>query len=97
MLTTSPLPSTGPIVAIVVFVDASLALIELKQRAMGYENRGVDFETTDFAAVAQSLGGHGVTVESREALTAALEAAFAAESFTVIACAIDRMAYDGRL
>ncbi len=84
-------------VAVVVFVDASLALIEIKQRAMGFQNRAVDFQATDFEAVAKALGGHGVTVDSREALTAALEAAFAAETFTVIACSIDRMAYDGRL
>ena len=84
-------------VAIVVFVDASLALIELKQRAMGYQNSGVDFQTTDFAAVAEALGGNGVTVASRDTLTTALNDAFAADSFTIIACTIDPKAYDGRL
>ncbi len=47
---------------IVVFVDASLALIELKQRQVGLANLGVDFGRTDFAAVAQALGGRGVDV-----------------------------------
>jgi len=82
---------------VVVFVDASLALIELKQRAMGLANRGVDFQPTDHAGVARAMGGEGVTVDSRAALAEALERALAAETFTVIACRIARGAYDGRL
>lgn len=81
---------------IVVFVDASLALIELKQRQAGLRNLGVDFGVTDFAAVAQALGGRGVAVESREALRAAVAEGLAAEGFTVIAASIERHAYDGR-
>lgn len=82
---------------IVVFVDASLALIELKQRGVGLPNRAVDFEPTDFAAVAEALGGHGVSVNSTGALAAALETALAADRFTILSCQIDRGAYDGRL
>ena len=84
-------------VLVVVFVDASLALIELKQRGGGLENLGVDFSETDFAALARALGGHGVVVEDREALARECEAALAAERFTVLACRIGRAAYDGRL
>ena len=80
-----------------VFVDASLALIELKQRQRQMVNRGVDFERHDFAAMGRAFGGHGVTVRNREELRAALEAAQTAESFTVIAAEIDREAYDGRI
>lgn len=81
---------------IVVFVDESLSLIEIKQRRDGMDNVGVDFGGTDFAAVATAMGGHGVTVDNRDALEAALTEAFAAETFTVIACPIGRKAYDGR-
>jgi len=81
----------------VVFVDASLALIELKQRQRQLKNRGVDFGRTDFAAVAQAFGGNGVSVASKEALEAALEAAQNADTFTLIAAEIDRGAYDGAL
>ena len=35
-------------------------------------------------------------VDNRDALEAALTEAFAAETFTVIACPIGRKAYDGR-
>ncbi len=83
-------------VVVVVFVDASLALIELKQRAAGFANAGVDFGKTDFAAVARALGGHGIDVNSRAELRQAVEEGLSAETFTVIAAQIDRAAYDGR-
>ena len=81
----------------VVFVDASLALIELKQRRRQLTNAGVDFGRHDFAAMGRAFGGAGHTVTSRAELTTALEAAQSAETFTVIAAVIDRGAYDGRI
>lgn len=81
----------------VVFVDASLALIELKQRQRQLPNRGVEFETHDFAAMGRAFGGHGVTVRDRAGLRAALQEAMAADRFTVIAAEIDKGAYDGRI
>lgn len=83
-------------VVVVVFVDESLALIELKQRANGQDNVGVDFGGTDFAAVARVMGGIGVTATSRDALAAAIKAGLDAETFTVIACPIGRKAYEKR-
>ncbi len=81
----------------VVFVDASLALIEKKQRERQLPNRGVDFGMHDLAAVGRALGGAGVTVRDRDALQTALETALTAQTFTVIAAQISREAYDGRL
>ncbi|WGI23245.1 thiamine pyrophosphate-binding protein [Amylibacter sp. IMCC11727] len=81
----------------VVFVDASLALIELKQRQNQMQNQGVDFGHHDFAAIGQAFGGVGVSVSSRAALRDALKAAQSADTFTVIAAQIDRGAYDGRI
>jgi acetolactate synthase-1/2/3 large subunit len=81
----------------VVFVDASLALIEKKQRERQMSNRGVDFAQHNFAAMGVAFGGAGVTVRSREALEDALNEAMAADTFTVIAAVIDRGAYDGRI
>lgn len=80
-----------------VFVDASLALIEKKQRERQMSNRGVDFATHDFAALGAAFGGTGVDVRSRAELRAALNDALEADTFTVIAAHIDREAYDGRL
>jgi len=79
----------------IVFVDASLALIELKQRQRQLRNAAVDFGLHDFAAMGQAFGGAGHTVRSRQELTAALQAAQTADTFTVIACMIERGAYDG--
>lgn len=80
----------------VVFVDASLALIELKQRQRQMPNRGVDFDPVDFAALGRALGGAGHRVTNTDELEAALAAAQAADTFTVIAAEIDRKSYDGR-
>ncbi len=81
----------------VVLVDCSLALIELKQRQRQMKNRGVDFDSHDYAAIGRSFGGEGHTVSNREELAAALSAAMTAECFTVIAAVIDRGSYDGRI
>ena len=88
--------------AVVVFVDESLALIEKKQRERQLPNTGVDFGLPggiglDYGAIGRALGGEGITVASRAALAEALEAAFKAERFTVIGCTIPRGAYDGRI
>lgn len=80
-----------------VFVDASLALIEKKQRERQLANFGVDFAQHNFAAMGLAFGGNGVTVSDRSALEAALNDAMDADTFTVIAAVIDREAYDGRI
>jgi acetolactate synthase-1/2/3 large subunit len=81
----------------VVFVDRSLALIELKQRQRQMKNTGVDFMDHDFAAIGRAFGGQGHTVTSRAELRDALTSARDADTFTVIAAVIDRKAYDGRI
>ncbi|MFQ5564922.1 MAG: thiamine pyrophosphate-binding protein [Paracoccaceae bacterium] len=80
---------------VVVFVDRSLALIELKQRRMGVQNAGVDFQRTDFAALARAYGGNGVTVTGPGQTGPAVAEALAADRFTIIAVEIPRRAYDG--
>ena len=81
----------------IVFVDASLALIELKQRGRQMKNRGVDFGRSDFAAIARAFGGAGHCVRSTNELTEALNTAQMADTFTVIAVEIEKGAYDGRI
>lgn len=82
-------------VIFIVFVDQSLALIELKQRQRQMPNAGVDFPRHDFAAIGRALGGHGHTVASRTELREALTQALTADRFSVIAAQIDRREYDG--
>jgi len=87
----------GSRIIVVVFVDASLALIDLKQRQRQMTNAGVDFARHDFAAIGRAFGGLGHTVTSRAELQAALDDALNAETFTVIAAVIERGSYDGRI
>ena len=84
-------------VIFVVFVDASLALIEKKQRERQMVNLAVDFGHHDFAAIGRAFGGNGVRVTNRAELRAALEDAQKADTFTVIAAEIDRGSYDNRI
>jgi acetolactate synthase-1/2/3 large subunit len=84
-------------IIVVVFVDASLALIEMKQRGVGLPNLGVDFGVTDFAGLAGALGGHGVVVRDAASLEGSLRTALEQDRFTLLACSIDRKSYDGRI
>jgi len=88
---------SGLPVVIVVLVDRSLALIELKQRRMGLQNAGVDFERTDFAGLARLYGGRGETVRAGGEVGPALEAALAADRFSLIEIEIPRRSYDGTI
>lgn len=93
----STVTELGLPVIFVVFVDASLALIEKKQRERQMTNLAVDFDRHDFAAIGRAFGGHGVRVTNRADLRHALIAARDADRFTVIAAEIDRGSYDSRL
>ncbi|GAW36318.1 acetolactate synthase [Roseovarius sp. A-2] len=84
-------------VIFVVFVDASLALIEKKQRERQMVNLAVDFGHHDFAAIGRAFGGNGVRATNRAELRAALEEAQKADTFTVIAAEIERGSYDNRI
>ena len=81
----------------IVFVDASLALIELKQRQRQLRTAAVEFGHHNFAAMGRAFGGAGHTAGTRAELQAALHAAQTADTFTVIACTIARGSYDGRI
>ncbi|BBK39397.1 acetolactate synthase large subunit [Allostella sp. ATCC 35155] len=94
----STLAELGLPVTILVFVDACLSLIEMKQRQRQMPAAGVDFARHDFAAIARAFGGVGERVVDVTGLDAALHAAVArTDRFTLIAAEIDRQAYDGRI
>ena len=84
-------------VPILVLVDESLALIEMKQRAGQRPNLGVDFAGTDFPALAAAMGGHGVWIDDTETLAREAEAALGRGTFTLLCARIGRRAYDGRI
>ncbi|MEM9048528.1 MAG: thiamine pyrophosphate-binding protein [Pseudomonadota bacterium] len=82
-------------VTVAVLVDASLALIELKQRREGMPSAGVDFGATDYAALARAMGIEAFAVGDDAGLCTALPAALSGAGPTLIAIAIPRRAYDG--
>lgn len=85
-------------VTIIVFVDASLTLIEMKQRAMKLPNAAVDFGQHDFAAISRAFGGAGETVHNIIDLESALSRALArTDQFTLIGAVIAPGAYDGKI
>lgn len=83
-------------VIVVVFVDESLGLIELKQRRSGLDSVGVDFGGTDFPALAAAIGGTGVTATTVDEVAVAVGTALGRSGFTLIALPIGRKAYDGK-
>ncbi|MEL6769416.1 MAG: thiamine pyrophosphate-dependent enzyme, partial [Pseudomonadota bacterium] len=90
------LRDNGLPVVVVVFVDGSLALIELKQRREGLQNAGVDFaQRTDFVSLAAVFGGRGVRVSAPGDAGPALTEALAADTFTIIEVEIPARSYDG--
>ena len=83
-------------IPVIVFVDEQLALIEKKQRAIGFKNLGVDFGGTDFVKAARAMGGKGVLAKSAKEVESAVKRALKADTFTVIACPIGKKAYEGK-
>lgn len=81
-------------IIVVVFVDASLALISLKQSRMHYHHVGVDVTVPDFAGVAEQFGGEGYHVHSLEEFRAQLhETIGRRQGLTVIHVPIDPASY----
>ena len=85
-------------IVVVVIDDASLALIEMKQRAEKLPSVGVDSGQTLYAEIARAMGGHGVRVETAAELEeAGREGLARADTFTLVHAPIERRAYDGRI
>jgi acetolactate synthase-1/2/3 large subunit len=91
------LRDTGLPVIVIVFIDESLALIEMKQRSSGYPNTGVDFGATDFVGVGAAMSMHSTWVEDRNGLEIELRAALARQQSSLIACRVGSRPYDGKI
>jgi acetolactate synthase-1/2/3 large subunit len=77
----------------IVFNDATMAMIEVKQRRRQLPPRGMGYGATDFAAVARGFGCIGLRADRPEELPGVLREAFASECPVVVDVAIDREAY----
>ncbi len=83
----------GANVKVVVFNDASIALIEVKQRRRQFPLHGMRYPATDFAAVARGFGCAALRVESLDQLVPALREAFATPGPVLLDVAVDGQAY----
>ncbi len=81
-------------VVVVVFNDAALSLIKIKQRPAGHGGPGaVGYRPASFAAVATALGAAGAAVSDPAGLASVLAAALNRDGPTVIDASIDPATY----
>jgi len=78
---------------VVVFNDASLSLIALKQRDRGMAGAGVSLPAVDFAAVARGFGMQAFAARSQEEYEDALRRAFRAGGPCLIDARVDPSGY----
>jgi acetolactate synthase-1/2/3 large subunit len=81
-------------VIVIVFNDAALSLIKIKQKPAGHGgDEAVRYRPTSFAAAAAAMGAAGATVTSERELAAALTDALARPGPTVIDAHVDPASY----
>ncbi len=83
----------GGTLVIVVLLDRSLSLIELKQERLGHPTAGVRFRNPDLALLAGAFGGKGTEVEGPDAARGAVSAALEAGGLHLVGVRIDPGAY----
>ncbi len=82
-------------IVVVVFVDQSLSLIDLKQSRMHYAHVGVDVFTPNFAGIAEQFGGQGFVASSLEEFRRQLQIGRSTRGcLTMIHVPIDQKSYD---
>jgi len=81
-------------VVVIVFNDAALSLIKIKQRPLGHGGAAaVGYRPVSFAAIAAAMGAAGASVAADAELVAALEQALGRNGPTVIDVAVDPACY----
>ena len=84
-------------IVVVVFNDAALSLIDIKQQRQQRESRGVRYPPADFSGIAKSLGCESWHVGARDDLMPALAGAFASDGPALIDVTIDPTGYVDQL
>ena len=77
----------------IVFDDATLGMIRIKQQSKGYERVGVDLSQTDFVRLAESFGGRGREVRTMDEFDAAFRTALSSDRLEVIDARLDPDVY----
>lgn len=81
----------------IVFNDAALSLIDVKQQSRQLPSAGVRWERPDFSRVAEGLGVRGFVATTPEAYRVALRAAFAQDGPSLIDVHVDPAGYPAQL
>jgi acetolactate synthase-1/2/3 large subunit len=82
---------------VVVFNDASLTLIEVKQRQRKFARAGLDYSPANFAKVAEGFGCLSLRVETPDQLAPAMRRAFDHDGPVLVDTVINPQAYTAQL
>jgi len=80
---------------VVVLVDETLSLIDLKQSRSNLPQLGVNFGKSNIVNITKAYGGESQWINDKKELIGAINRAFNYEGFTVLACQIDKSEYAG--
>ena len=80
-------------IAIIVFDDSALSLIQIKQEQLGYEGVSMRYAGSDLAAIARSFGLTAFVASDERGLESALVSALAAPGPTLVDARIDPSGY----
>lgn len=83
----------GGTLVVVVMMDASLSLIELKQERLRHPTAGVRFANPDIALLASAFGGVGVVVDGAEPLADSVVSALSRGGLSIVGVTIDPSPY----
>ena len=83
----------GGTVVVVVLLDDSLSLIELKQQRLGHPSRGVGFANPSLPRLAEAFGGTGVVVADAEGARQAVADALGRGGLSLVGVRIDPAPY----
>jgi acetolactate synthase-1/2/3 large subunit len=84
-------------IVVVVFNDAALSLIDIKQQRQQRQSRGVRYPAVDLAAAARGLGCRAWRVDEGAPLEPVLAEAFAGTGPAVVDVAVDPAGYGAQL
>jgi acetolactate synthase I/II/III large subunit len=84
-------------ITIVVFNDASLSLIDIKQQERQLPSRGMRWSRPDFSKMMEGMGGHGYNVETIQEYEQALAEALHVRGPALIDVAVDASGYSDQL
>ncbi len=83
--------------SVIVFNDASVAMIGVKQKQRGLPRQGMDYSRSRFAAVAEGFGATGFTIDDPGNAAAVLARAFDHPGVSLVDCRVDPSSYEALL